>query len=80
MKWVGVIYKVKLKVNKKLHQQHLSTKSDKVVTLRDISNIQSEVNKSSDSNDLEALVSRLRSIEGNQWQLSVCFVITCIFV
>ena len=55
---------LKMKVNKKLLQQHLTNTSKKIVTLRDISNIQSEVNACSDGNYLMALVTRLREIEG----------------
>ena len=54
---------LKLKVNKKLLQQHLSKKTKKIVTLKDISNIQTQVNKQY-SNDLESLVATLRGIEG----------------
>ena len=53
-----------MKVNKKVLQQHLTNTNEKIVTLRDISNIQSEVNACSDGNDLTALVTRLRDVEG----------------
>ena len=43
---------LKMKVNKKLLQQHLSMTSQKVVT-KDISNIHTAVNKSTAGNDLE---------------------------
>ena len=71
---------LQLKVNKKLLQQHLRTTTGKVVTLKDISNIQSEVN--ADCN-LDALVTRLRESEGTTMLLYTCllhrylFVITC---
>ena len=52
-----------MKANKKLLQQHLSS-SGKVVTLKDISNVQRELNSSSSGNDLDSLVSRLRKLEG----------------
>ena len=55
---------LKMKVDKKLLQQHLSDKSGKVVTLKDISNVQTSVRESSDKNDLQALTARLRSIKG----------------
>ena len=53
-----------MKVNKKLLQQHLSNTTGKVVTLRDITNVQAELHTSGNGNYLEALVKRLRQIEG----------------
>ena len=53
-----------MKVIKKLLQQHLSEKTGKVVTLKDISNIQTRLSSQSDGNNLEALVARLRAING----------------
>ena len=41
-KWEACLL-LKVKVNKKLLQQHLSSTTGKVVTLKDIANIQSEV-------------------------------------
>ena len=55
---------LKMKVNKKLLQQHLSSTTGRVVTLKDISNIQSGVNAAEGSEDLGALVTRLRESEG----------------
>ena len=55
----------KLKVNKKLLQEHLSSSSGKVVTLKDISNIQLELGSKSNGNNLDDLVTRLRRIEGS---------------
>ena len=52
-----------MKVNKKLLQNHL-TSSGKVVTLKDISNVQKEIHASSSGNDLDAMVRRLRELEG----------------
>jgi len=52
-----------MKVNKKLLQQHLSS-SGKVVTLKDISNVQRELKANSSGNDLDSLVNRLRKLEG----------------
>ena len=53
-----------MKVNKKLLQQHLTSTTGKVVTLKDISNIQSGVSAADSSSDLGALVTRLRESEG----------------
>ena len=53
-----------MKVSKKLLQEHLSSTSGKVVTLKDISNIQSEFGTKSSGNNLDDLVTHLRSIEG----------------
>ena len=55
---------LQMKVNKKLLQQHLSNTTGKVVTLRDITNVQAELHTSGNGNYLEALVKRLRQIEG----------------
>ena len=57
---------LKMKVDKKLLQQHLSGKSGKVVTLKDISNVQTSIRESSAKNDIEALTARLRSIKGKE--------------
>ena len=53
-----------MKVDKKLLQQHLSEKTGKIVTLKDLSNVQTSIRESSDRNDLGALTTLLRSIEG----------------
>ena len=55
-----------MKVDKKLLQQHLSGKSGTVVTLKDISNVQTSIRESSAKNDIEALTARLRSIKGKE--------------
>lgn len=52
-----------MKVNKKLLQQHLSESTGKVVTLKDITNVQTGLSKPDDSN-LESVVNTLRKIEG----------------
>ena len=51
-----------MQVNKKLLQQHLNEKTGKIVTLKDISNIQSRMNSGGDHNDIDCLVTRLRAI------------------
>ena len=53
-----------MQVNKKLLQQHLSEKTGKIVTLKDISNIQSRMNSGGERNDIDCLVTRLRAITG----------------
>jgi len=53
-----------MKVNKKLLQQHLSSTTGKVVTLKDISNIQSEVSATDSDSELDTLVTHLRESEG----------------
>ena len=53
-----------MKVNKKLLQQHLSDTTGKVVTLKDISNVQTSINSHTDRNNIEALVARLQAIKG----------------
>ena len=54
---------LKMKVNKKLLQQHLSVTAEKVITVKDISNIQQTglVSKE-DGNNLNALVKKLRNV------------------
>ena len=42
----------------------MSASTGKVVTLKDISNVQTGLRSKSDRNDLNALVSKLKSIEG----------------
>ena len=55
---------LKTKVNKKLLQQHLTSTMGKVVTLKDISNIQSGVSAADSGSYLDALVTHLRESEG----------------
>lgn len=55
---------IKMKVNKKLLQQHLSETTGKVVTLKDISNMQTSISRPDES--IEAVVDTLRKIEGKQ--------------
>ena len=53
-----------MQVNKKLLQQHLNEKTGKIVTLKDISNIQTRMHSHVDGNDISSLVTRLRAITG----------------
>ena len=53
-----------MQVNKKLLQQHLNEKTGKIVTLKDISNIQTRMHSHVDGNDINSLVTRLRAIAG----------------
>ena len=53
-----------LKVNKKLLQQHVSGSARKVITLKDISNIQGRLHEKSERNDLDVLLQKLKSVEG----------------
>ena len=55
---------LKLKVNKKLLQQHVSSSTNKVVTLKDISNVQTGLLQKTDRNNLGALVTKLKAIDG----------------
>ena len=64
-----------MKVNKKLLQQHLTVTSNKIVTLKNISNIQSEANATDDGNNLTALVNRLREIEGKVWLMHLLIMV-----
>ena len=60
---------MRMNVNKKLLQQHLSESTGKVVTLKDITNIWTGLSKP-DENNLESVVSTLRKIEG-KYRLTV---------
>ncbi len=64
---------LKLKVNKKLLQQHISDATQKVVTLKDISNVQTGLRSTKDRNDISALVSKLEAMEGMYRILDVYF-------
>ena len=55
---------IKLKVNKKLLQQHISECTQKVVTLKDIINIKTGLRSKKDRNDISAVVSKLKAMEG----------------
>ena len=56
-----------MKVNKKLLQQHLSKSTGKVVTLKDLTNLQLGLKNPNDSK-LESVVSTLREIEGRSYK------------
>ena len=60
----GIENLLNLKVNKKLLQQLISNSSNKVVTLKYISNIQTGLRTKTDRNNLEALVTKLKAIDG----------------
>lgn len=63
-----------LKVNKKLLQQHVSESTGKVVTLRDISNVQSvKPSSKEERNSLEAVITKLKTIEGRPNVMSVWY-------
>ena len=55
---------IKLKPNKKLLTVQLQEMTGKAVTLRDMTNIACNMNKSSNHNDVVKLVQRLNSIPG----------------
>ena len=55
---------LKMRVNKRLLQQHLSVKPRKVVTLKDTSNIQTGLVSKDDGNNLDDLVKKLRDMSG----------------
>ena len=56
---------IKLNVNKKLLQQHLWKATGKVVTLKDLTNVQTGLHNSHfEGNNLEKLVAWLKSIDG----------------
>ena len=53
---------LKMNVNKKLLQQHLTVTVGKVDTLKDISNIQNALVSKKDGNSLDTLVKKLRDM------------------
>ena len=55
---------LEMKVIKKLFQQHLICSTGKVVTLKDITNVETEIHQSSDSNNLDIIVQCLKDIYG----------------
>ena len=55
---------IQLKVNKKLLQQKLSAESGKIVTLKDISNIATQMNAGEKCNDLENTINTLQKQYG----------------
>ena len=59
---------IKMKVNKKLLQQHLSETTGKIVTLKDVSNIQISIHRSDES--VETVVDSLRETEGKKLMTS----------
>ena len=58
---------------KELLQQHLTSQMKKIVTLKDFSNVQTSCREKTDRNNLDALFSKLRSIESidntQKWRL-----------
>ena len=68
---------LRMKVDKTLLQQHLIEKTGKVVTMRDIINIQAGLDTHSDGNNMETLVTRLRAIDG--MVLSTSFQSACLY-
>ena len=55
---------IEIEVNKKLLQQYLKSNSGNVVTLKIMTEVQTEIHQSSDSNNLEILLQCLKGIEG----------------
>ena len=56
---------LKMKVNTKLLQQCLGDATGRVVTLKDVRNMQTGIHAQSDKKNLEALVPQFRQIHGN---------------
>ena len=52
---------IKLKVNKKLLQQKLSIESEKIVPLKDISNLVMRMNAAEKRNDLQNTINNLQN-------------------
>ena len=65
---------LEMKVNKKVLQQRLTRSTGKVVTLKDITNIQTEIRQSSDSNNLDTLVQSLKI-----WKVYHHCIKSCLF-
>ena len=55
---------LEMKVNKKLLQEHLKISTGKVATIKYMTNVQTEIHQTSNSNNLETLVQCLKDMEG----------------
>ena len=55
---------IEIKVNKQLLQQYLKSSTRKVVTLKVMTNVQTEIHQRSDSSNLKTLVQCLKDMEG----------------
>ena len=72
---------LEINVNKKLLRQHLTISTGKVVTLKDITNVQTEIHQSSDSNNLNTLLQCFKDIEGiSSLNLHIMFVYSSLFI
>ena len=60
---------IRLGVNKKLLQLHVQQVTGKVVTLKDLSNVQTQLNDKSTKNDLGAVVEQLQQIKGRETRI-----------
>ena len=70
---------LEMEINKKVFQQHFTSSTGKVVTLKDITNVQSEIHQSSESNNLDTLVQYLKGMEGIS-SLQKKFVYSSLFI
>ena len=55
---------LEMKVNKQVLQQYLKSNTRKVVTLKFMTKVKTEIHQSSDSNNLNTLVQCLKDMEG----------------
>jgi hypothetical protein len=55
---------IRLGVNKKLLQLHVQQVTGKVITLKDLSNVRTQLNDQATKNDLAAVVEQLQQIKG----------------
>jgi uncharacterized protein YerC len=55
---------IRLGVNKKLLQLHIQQVTGKVITLKDLSNVRTQLNDQATKNDLAAVVEQLQQIKG----------------
>ena len=68
---------LELKVNKKLLRDHVSNKTGKIVTLKDIANVQTAVRGNKSRNDLKSVVEMLQKEPGitHRHTHRVCFLL-----
>ena len=57
---------IRLGVNKKLLQLHVQQVTGKVITLKDLSNVRTQLNDQATKNNLSAVVEQLQQIKGRK--------------
>ena len=68
---------LRMKVNKKMLQQHMSTITQKVITLKDLTNIQTSMASRSTGNKLSSVVQQLHNVQGELIECLRNLYLTC---